>query len=232
MKKRLECLYFMNNASNKSLISFLSVVISFSASLPAFAQSTPLRQSIDSKATYLRTGLPDVGALDAVVIDLINLGILPGSTIRLQQLGSFRAIGGFGDDTSIGMGGVFSSSSTLLDRNLLNRVPGAIDAGIDNFTGLTRDGDLSTDIPEDFRITDIQLLVPAGANFLFVGALDSRFQDNTDLDRDFAVQISTVALPPPISNPESIPEPNTVAGLFVLGLGLLFKKQITKNPLT
>lgn len=221
----------MNNASNKLLISFLSVVISFSASLPAFAQSTPLRQSIDSKATYLRTALQDVGALDAVAIDLINLGILPGSTIRLQQLGSFRAIGGLGPDTSTGMVGVFSSSSNLLFGNLLNRVPGAIDAGIDFFTVSTGSGDL-TDIPEDFLITDIQLLVPVGANFLFVGTHDSRFQDNTDPDRNFAVQISTVALPPPISNPESIPEPNTVAGLFAVGLGLLFKKQITKNPLT
>lgn len=222
----------MNNGLNKSLMGLVITGISFSTSLPVFAQSSPIRQSIDPRATYLRTSSLDVGALDAVVFDLINLGVLPGSTIRLQQLGNFRPIGNPGPEFSTAMGGVFSSSSTLLPRNFLNRVPGAIDAGIDNFTGPTNLQNLSTDIPEDFRITDIQLIVPVEAKFLFVGALDSQFQDNTDLDRDFAVQISTVAPPPPVSNPESIPEPNTVAGLFVLGLGLLFKKQITKKPLT
>ena len=219
----------MKDALHKSLIALISTGLSISVVLPAFAQDFSITQSINPKATYLRTSSQDVGALDAVVINLINLGILPGSTIRLEQLGSFRAIGNPGPELSTAMGGIFSSSNTLLSRNFLNRVPGAIDAGIDSFTGLTNLEALSTDIPEDFRITDTQIQVPVGAAFLFVGALDSQFLDNTDLNNDFAVQISTVAPPAPTPKPNPIPEPNITGGLLVLSLGWVLNKRITKK---
>lgn len=215
----------MKDAWHKSLIALISTGLSISVVLPVFAQNSPTTQSIDPRATYLQTSSSDVGALNAVVIDLINLGILPRSTIRLQQLGSFSAIGNLGPELSTAMGGIFSSSNTLLPGNFLNRVPGAIDAGINIFTG-------PTDIAEDFQISDTQIQVPVGAAFLFVGALDSLFLDNTDLDNNFAVQISTVAPPPQPPEPNPIPEPNTVGGLLVLSLGWLLKKRITKKSST
>ena len=218
----------MKDALHKSLIALISTGLSISVVLPAFAQNPSITQSINPRSTYIRASQLDVGALNAIAIDLMNLGILPGSTIRLQQLGKFRALGDPGPELSTAMGGVFSSSNTLLPRNFLNRVPGAIDAGTDFVTGLTNLSSITyprfTDIPEDFLITDIQVQVPVGAAFLFVGALDSQFLDNTDLDNDFAVQISTVTSPP---NP--IPEPNITGGLLVLSLGWVLKKRITKK---
>lgn len=211
----------LKNAFQKPLLVLIGTGLSFGTILPALAQNVLVTQPINPKSTYIRSSPPDVGALDAIAFNLMELGISPGDTIGLKQLGAFRAIGNPGPEESIGMGGIFSSSNTLLDRSLLNRVPNAIDAGIESFTGLTNLGNLPTDIPEDFRITDIQIEVPIGAAFLFVGALDSQFLDNTDLDNNFAVQISKVSPP---ATPTTVPEPNAISGLLLLSLGWFVKK--------
>lgn len=227
----------MKDTLKKSLIMLFSAGLTINTASPVFAISFSIIQSIDPSSTYIRTSMYDRYPsspfdkipLDAIAINLRSLGILPGTTIRLQQLGSFNAFGqlfGQNNELSIGMGGVFSSSNTILSRDLLKRIPGAIYAGTPQvITGLTNLGQLSTDIPEDFRITDTQVQVPLGASFLFVGALDSQFSDNFDLNNDFAVKISN-------TTPNQIPESNAVGGLLVFGLGFILNKRIRKKSST
>ena len=82
--------------------------------------------------------------------------------------------------------GVFSSSATLLPTDQLNRVPGAIDAGVDIVTAGSRD----TDIAQDFAIGSLKIRIPAGAKYLFVAAPDNFSSDNADPDADYAVRIA------------------------------------------
>jgi hypothetical protein len=87
----------------------------------------------------------------------------------------------------IGVIGVFSSSDTLLGHNAVDpvkplRVPGAIDAGTDAFTGPTHFcNNEPNDIPQDFQIFPpggSTMQIPAGATHLFLGINDSFYADN------------------------------------------------------
>jgi hypothetical protein len=91
---------------------------------------------------------------------------------------------------------VFSSSTTLLGPTLLNRVPGAIDAGQDHTTIPTCPGNLATDIPQDFSVspTGVDVVIPAGATYLFLATRDCFYHDNTDPDGDFGVRLTLGAL--------------------------------------
>jgi hypothetical protein len=139
-------------------------------------------------------------------IDLGVLGISEGDVIRIEQLGDFSLGASWPDDART-TGGVFSSSFTLLapSESNPNRIPGAIDAGIDVVTSPTYWLGWETDIPEDFLIDDVTIQVPAGAKYLFVAALDVAYGDNTDPDHDYTYRLSKV------------PEPSA---LLLLGSGL------------
>jgi hypothetical protein len=153
---------------------------------------------IDTRRTYLRTG-SDPGALAAVPLELAGLGLTAGDTVTLKRLGGFDCGPPCIDDRG-GMVAVFSSSNTLLASNLLRRVPGAIEAGVDFVTAPTNIGALATDIPEDFLVlgTGVTVTVPAGAVYLFVVAYDIFYGDNTDPNGDFAVDIKKES--PPTAN--------------------------------
>ncbi|MDQ6741151.1 MAG: hypothetical protein M3021_12540, partial [Actinomycetota bacterium] len=143
--------------------------------------------AVGSAATFWRaTG--DAGALDTVPIDLQAYGIVPGQTIRLQQIGAFRN-NPANPDNSTQMIAVFSSTSTLLGPDIQARVSGAIKAGTD-FVSAANSFGYATDIPEDFEVTDISLLVPTGARYLFVQARDSRYGNNDDPNGDYGIVIS------------------------------------------
>ncbi len=58
-------------------------------------------------------------------------------------------------------------------------------------------GGVTTDIPEDFSITDTVIQIPLGATHLFVAPHDSFYGDNTDPDGDYAVRIGIAAVPEP-----------------------------------
>lgn len=148
---------------------------------------------INPKATFLHTN-NDLGAINAIPIDLNSVGLSAGDTILLEQLGNFSI--GPSADTYKNTIGVFSSSPTLAAASNLHRVPGAIDTGIDVVTGNTYFGNQPTDIPEDFRIVDTGTLItiPTGALYLFVAASDSLYQDNTDPDGNYYVRISLAPL--------------------------------------
>jgi hypothetical protein len=135
---------------------------------------------------------PTDTAEPARIVKLSDYGFSPGNTIRVSSVGDFDN-GPGGDDYSVLLA-VFSSSATLLDGSLLHRVPGAIDAGPESPTGLTCPSGEPTDIAEDFYVTHTgeEVVIPAGAVYLFIETGDCLFWDNTDPDGDFGVRIELV----------------------------------------
>src|SRR5687768_14559113 len=109
--------------------------------------------SVNPRRTYLRVDTAtDGGALAAIPIELTSLSLAPGDKITLTRLGDFSCYSGCGD-ASVGMIAVFSSSNTLLGSHQLQRVPGAIDAGVDVVTAPTYWQTIPTDIPQDFAVS-------------------------------------------------------------------------------
>jgi hypothetical protein len=189
--------------------------------------------SIDPLRTFLFTNNdPDSGHGSvpySIPIALGDLGISGGEFIQLERLGAFydgtygygAGINTLSLQTSTEMIGVFSSNNALMAPNVLNRVPGALDAGIPLVTWNTLYGNLSTDIPQDFRIANTIVQVPLGANYLFVAAQDIYYSDNSDPDRDYGVRITPVA---------SVPEPATLLLLspVLITLVLLSRKRLSQ----
>ena len=175
--------------SGKLAMIFISFFISYQFN--SFAQ-VDTTISINPKATYLRIN-NDAGTLDAIPIDLSKLGISMGDYLLLQQLGDFD--NGPGADIYGRLIGVFSANDSLLDPSQAHRVPGAIDAGEDYITPPTYYGSLPTDIPEDFKIDTTTIQVPDSAQFIFISTQDSWYNDNTDPDSDYAVNIKITSPP-------------------------------------
>jgi hypothetical protein len=180
---------------------------------PTKAMATTI--AIDPLSTFLFTNNDPWSGTGSVAgatpIMLSDIGISAGDSIHLEMLGDwYDGHAGYSGDVSSmdvvsEMIGLFSSSSILLAADVLNRVPGALDAGVPIQTWNTLFGSLSTDIAEDFGISNTFLTVPQGATHLFVAAHDIYYSDNSDPDGDFAVRISRVA---------SVPEPSTLV-LFI-----------------
>src|SRR5687767_10369757 len=143
---------------------------------------------IDARCTFLRTN--NEAAAPSWPINLAHLGLKAGDLIRLDALGDFSYSGGQMPDEVKAMIGIFSSSATLLPTDKLNRVAGAIDAGVDTVTGRTYSGHRDTDIPQDFAIGSLKIRIPEGAKYLFVAAPDNFSSDNADPDADYAVRIA------------------------------------------
>jgi len=161
----------------------------------------------------------------SIPISLGNLGISGGQFVELQQLGSYYdgtyrygpGIDAANLALSTEMIGIFSSTDVLLAPNLLNRVPGAIDAGLPVVTWNTLFGNMSTDIPQDFRIANTIVQVPLGANYLFVAAEDIYYSDNSNPNGNYGVRITPIG---------SVPEPSTALLLpSALGIAFLLRKQ-------
>ncbi len=143
---------------------------------------------IDARATFLRTN--GETATPSWPINLANLGLEPGDLIRLDALGDFYDSRGEAPREVKQMIAVFSSSATLLPGDKLNRVAGAIDAGVDVLTAPTYIGGRDTDIAQDFAIGSLKIRIPADAKYLFVAPPDIFNSDNNDPDADYAVRIA------------------------------------------
>jgi hypothetical protein len=121
-------------------------------------------------------------------------------------------------ETPAELGGVFSANPTLLDDSNLQRIPGAISSGLADYTdpyytSFYFDRNVSTVNPFDFLIpyVGVTLVVPAGANYLFLAVYDSYYADNTDPNATLGIEVIT----------PSIPEPGTFAMLLAGAGGLL-----------
>lgn len=155
---------------------------------------------VDSRQTFINA---DTGAVNSVILDLKQLGINPGDTIVLERFGYFSP---FGDSTKEYIGTIiatFSTDNRLLPNNgvfngsTTDRVPGAINAEFPNGCSqvqcvgkiffISRGQNL---VKGGFN--DILVKVPANAQYLFIGASDSKYGDNVDSNKDLAVGISKV----------------------------------------
>ena len=148
---------------------------------------------IDPRATYLHTcsnpadAFYDDGAIEAVPMLLADHGLTPGDRIRIEAIGDYY--NGLNDRTK-GIA-LFSSSATLLAASEPHRLPDAIEAGEDHVSGPTWGcGQEPMDIPEDFGYEpDVTVVIPQGATHLFYTVRDSYYEDNTDENGDFGVNI-------------------------------------------
>jgi len=161
------------------------------ANLGAQVSTFPL----DPRRTFLRTNSD--APLPPLVLDLATLPAAPGTWLRLESTGAFRHING-GLDNYRSLVGMFSSSNQVLATTLLHRVPDAIAAGGAYAGGATYYGGLPMDVPEDFFVsrntwaTGVYVEVPPTATHLFLGVLDSLYNDNVDPNGDYAVVVTVV----------------------------------------
>ncbi len=163
-------------------------------SLASHAAIAQVTVPINPRGSFIRTNQDSPTA--PAVRTLTSLGIAQGNQIRIRVLGEFT----YNTSNAIGrsMHAVFSSSDTVLASNLQFRVPGAIDAGLDFTSANTYFGGLPTDIPQDFLVSantgvdHVDVIVPAGATYLFIAVPDSLFNDNNDTDNDFAAEITVL----------------------------------------
>jgi hypothetical protein len=145
-------------------------------------------------ATYLRTSRE--GPSPNSPLNLTQLGILPGMTLRIATVGEFTIDCGEVNYRNTATA-VFSSSTTVLSSDNQYRLSGAIDAGDDIVTWVTMYDGLTTDIPEDFYVgpEGVDVVVPEGALYLFAAGRDDWYSDNLDRDNDFGINIDIIAVP-------------------------------------
>jgi hypothetical protein len=155
--------------------------------LVASVQTVPF--SLTPQQTFLRTDDGDA-SIAPLVVDLTSLGIRPGSEIRIERLGDWSYSVATLPDNATALHAIFSSSNTVLPPTVLNRVPGAVSAGISSLSPPTLFGNLPTDIVEDFSVGDLTINVPSGASYLIVGVPDSWYQDNGDPNGNLGVRLS------------------------------------------
>lgn len=147
--------------------------------------------SVAPTASYLQADASDQPTV--FFLDLAANGLGAGDLILLASHGDFSFHGPSGPEDGSGMTAVFSASSTVLPPTSANRVVDAIDAGDDFLTPPTFGG-IPTDIPEDFWISPegTEIEVPCGAKYLFVGAYDEFWGDNSDPDGDWGFTATVV----------------------------------------
>lgn len=169
-------------------IAFWTVLGAF-LSLPHTACASVF--ALNPQATYLHIN-GDVD-LPATAVKLSDFAASSGDFLLLQRLGDFSFTGVSGE-VGMGMTAVFSSSPTLDLASSLNRVLGAIEAGSDVATDPTFLGSQPTDISQDFAVTGagVVVQVPIGALYIFFSPADSMFNDNLDVDNNWAVNIERV----------------------------------------
>ncbi len=150
-------------------------------------QGTADYHGVNSKSSYLRAW-PGDSPTAPRVIKLADIGAAPGDTLRLDTIGGYADTTTLEDGNKTTMTAVFSSTAQLLAASQAKRIPGAIDAGSDINTGgflkciLIFCSFQSSDIAQDFRVDPgTTVVVPAGANYLFVAPLapSRKWSDNS-----------------------------------------------------
>jgi hypothetical protein len=174
--------------------------------------------SLSPKGTFLRADSTDTVATPLILnLSQLTFPVSAGDTLYLQRYGGYVGTSS-GLEQQRNAIALFSSSDILLSQTNLDRVPGAIAAGIHQATGPTYYGNLPTDIGQDFYIdndiySSVYIQVPTGAQYLFIGTVDSRYGDNYDPTADFAVSVTLV------------PEPATLGVLGVGGAMMMLRRR-------
>ncbi|MEW6498545.1 MAG: hypothetical protein AB1589_39515 [Cyanobacteriota bacterium] len=217
----------MTNLFTKLSVATASAVLSLVAIKTDNAQAITLKFNIDPSASFISSYS---ASFNTIPKSFKDLGINTGDTIKLQRFGSFSPFGDFDNEYYGSMWAVFSTNNTLLpnsgvyDGATTDRVPGAVNAIVPNgcLPGQCLDNSIFY-ISRGDSFSSIVVKVPTNAQFLFIGGADSSFDDNVDLNNDFAVGISSV----PTS---TVPEPDLPFGLLVfsaytIGWQFLRKRQ-------
>jgi len=165
---------------------------------------------------------------EPTIIDLQTEGFNEGDKISISWLGGVYPDGAWNPSNpgSIGYGlreneyvphggllGLFSTTPTLGNIDSLNRVPGAIEFGSNDFLtpdtwwkdgrpelseklrlkGIDwYDSSMKTDIPEDFKIspyTGMKIEIPRNARFMFLSLIDAYYRDNYESPNGLVVTI-------------------------------------------
>ena len=196
------------------------------SAVPVAAQTTI---PIGVHSAYLHIDRADTASA-AYAIDLAALGLVPGYTILLEPVGDWDA--GPGGDVQTTMLGIFSANATVLPGSLLHRIPGAIDAGPDNFSGGTWPNNEPTEVAEDFTIQPpgLSIVIPPGATTLFVTPADIYYTDNEDPDGDLGVRITVTSTTgvAPGTDTESM-APSASPNPFVSSTSIAFRLESSTN---
>ena len=195
--------------------------------------NTPGYYDLDPRAGFLfASPNDDEGA--PVVVDLAASGLVAGDVINLSGDGSMCYVMYYGcPDSSAWIAGAFDTNNQLLGPSNQNRLPGGIASstyGQQNIDAPWLNsfyGNVDTTIPSDFTIpygAGVTLTIPTGANFLFLGVMDSYYADNGG---DVGVTLTLLVDPPPPGTPpinpppSAAPEPGTWVLLLTGFVGLI-----------
>lgn len=150
------------------------------AALGVTAAQAQTTVKVDCRSSYLLQSVYDDGLPKPTVIRLADLGITAGDVITLTEKGKFSQSLNWPEDTDV-VGAVFSRDNRFLDRTQRHRIPGAIKAGTSLISPCENSKMFLTDIAEDFAVAPegTKVVVPAGAQYIFLGAMDSYYADNS-----------------------------------------------------
>lgn len=162
---------------NRRTLKTLAPLALIGATTAAQAQAT---FDLDCRSTYLLTSEYDKGMPAPTRIKLADLKLAPGDIVTITEQGKFAQSKGWQEDTDV-VGAVFSRDDRFLGYTNQNRIPGAIRAGTALITPNEYAKGHFTDIKEDFAVspTGTKVVIPSGAQYLFVGAIDSQYHDNS-----------------------------------------------------
>jgi hypothetical protein len=142
---------------------------------------------VSSLQTFLRADHLDYYFTPPTIVRLSDHGFGPGRRVRISTIGAYAVP----NVTQAFL--VFSRDERLLDRAQPHRVPGAVQSEAPAVvTGITPFDAWTTDIPEDFvaDAAGIELTIPQGAHYLFLGFGDTWYADNSG-----SLQLVIQALP-------------------------------------
>ncbi|GEM_PF-4730685 len=189
-------------------------------------KSTFLEQTSQDNCSWAAAGPGCTAAMFApTILDLSALGVNPGDVLQLTVSGNIcYGIICFGPLVDA----LFSTTNTLLSSNNPSRVPGALGPPASSGSPglLTEASNMyfggSNDIAGDFILNGGSVVVPTGAQFLFLGIFDSFYADNSG-----NASVTIIDNGDPVS---ANPEPGTWV-LMASGIGVLTaaRKRFTRN---
>jgi len=213
---------------------FAATVFAGAAAGSVITLSTPGYYDLDPRAGFIYAA-PNDEEQAPVVVDLAADGLVAGDVINISGEGSMCYVMYPGcPASSAWIAGAFDTNDQLLSQANQNRLPGGIASSTFGQQNINVPwlnsyyGNVDTTIPSDFTIpygNGVTLTIPTGANYLFLGVMDSYYADNGG---DVGVKITLLVDPPPpgpppvlpSGPPATAPEPGTWV-LLLTGIALI-----------